>query len=221
VVEFGQQRAVVDDHGSSIAAAVAPDAFNHSFGTLQAAAYEALAKRVPDVRWRKIVAFALARFIVMGTDEVWECSRELNRPRQNAQHAKILIDLLASSPYVGPRQKAKLAAASKLLAEVSRNLKVPAKNGPGFRGLRQGEAVQQFLQDLTEGFQATAGKWPTLADRSLSMPFIDLATNAVIAARDTASVLDPNLAGRLPPPATLRELLRSVLCKGQRQRNPL
>jgi hypothetical protein len=207
---FEQIQSVAEDSGFRRIASAVPERFSLTFGTLQSVAYEALSEKVPNVRWRRIVVFALARFIIMGMGEAGPSRQELNNSRQDALRAKILIDRLAFGPYVGPRQKARLEAIGKLLIGVSESVKVRAQAESQVRRLGREYVAHQFLEDLAEGFQTTIGKWPTLTDRSFSTPFVDLATMAAAAARDFASRLDSNLADRLPQPTQVRILLREL-----------
>ena len=208
---FERIQPVAEDSGFRRIASAVPESFSFTFGTLQSVAYEALSEKAPNARWRKIVAFALARFIIMGTGEAGPSRQELNISRQDALRARILIERLAFRPYVGPRQKARLEAIGKLLIGVSENLKLRAQAESHVRRLGREYVAHQFLEDLAEGFQTTIGKWPTLTDRSFSTPFVDLAIVAAAAARDFASRVDSNLAERLPQPAQVRTLLREFL----------
>jgi hypothetical protein len=208
---FQQIRSVAEDCDFGRIASTGPENFSLTFGTLQTVAYEALSEKVPNLCWRRIVVFALARFIIMGMGEAGPSRRELSNSRQDALRAKILINRLAIGPYVGPRQKAKLEAIGKLLVGVSENLKERAQAESSVRRLDRGYVAHQFLEDLAEGFQATIGKWPTLTDRSFGTPFVDLATMAAADAHEFVSRLDSNLADRLPEPTQVRTLLREFL----------
>jgi hypothetical protein len=218
---FEQIQFVTENTGLNRTASAVPDSFSPSFARLQYVAYEALAKKVPNLCWRRIVAFALARFIIMGMSEVGPSRHELNNSQQDALRAKILIDRLAFGPYIGPRQKAKLEAVGKLLVGISENLKERAQAAPHVRRLGREHVAHQFLEDLAEGFQAAIGKWPTLTDRSFSTPFVDLAIMAAAVARDFASRLDSNLADRLPQPTQVRSLLREFLDNRRHRTKPV
>jgi hypothetical protein len=218
---FEQIQSVAEDSSFRRNVSAVPESVSLTFGALQSVAYEALSEKVPDVRWRRIVVFALARFIIMGMSEAGPSRQELNSSRQDALRAKILIDRLAFGPYVGPRQKARLKAIGNLLIGVSDNLKVRVQAESHVRSLDRELVAPQFLEDLAEGFQTTVGKCPTLTDRSFGTPFVDLATMAAAAARDFASRLDPNLADRLPQPTHVRTLLRNFLDNKRHRAKPL